>query len=122
MIFQFCARPTDSTNSDYIICFAAVDHSAKNGLKDKPASFLWQPAGAEAGIADGSCRAVAHGVPRTHRRHPFTIDAIVVLPDHLHAVWTLPEGDADFAMRWQPVGWVEPLRNPSRLFRDKIAS
>jgi putative transposase len=37
----------------------------------------------------------------THRRHPFTIDAIVVLPDHLHTVWTLPEGDADFAMRWQ---------------------
>ncbi|MBB4379275.1 putative transposase [Bradyrhizobium sp. Rc3b] len=37
----------------------------------------------------------------THRRHPFTIDAIVVLPDHLHTVWTLPGGDADFAMRWQ---------------------
>ncbi len=27
--------------------------------------------------------------------------AIVVLPDHLHAIWTLPEGDADFAMRWR---------------------
>jgi len=37
----------------------------------------------------------------THRRHPFTIDAIVVLPDHLHTVWTLSEDDADFAMRWQ---------------------
>ncbi len=37
----------------------------------------------------------------TRRRHPFTIDAIVVLPDHLHAVWTLPEGDADFATRWR---------------------
>ena len=37
----------------------------------------------------------------TRRRHPFTIDAIVVLPDHLHTVWTLPEGGADFAMRWQ---------------------
>ena len=35
------------------------------------------------------------------RRHPFTIDAMVVLPDHLHAVWTLPEGDADFATRWR---------------------
>jgi hypothetical protein len=28
-------------------------------------------------------------------------DAMVVLPDHLHAVWTLPEGDADFAARWR---------------------
>jgi len=32
-------------------------------------------------------------------RHPFTIEAIVILPDHLHAVWTLPEGDADFPLR-----------------------
>jgi putative transposase len=32
-------------------------------------------------------------------RHPFTIDAIVVLPDHLHAIWSLPDGDADFATR-----------------------
>ena len=37
----------------------------------------------------------------THQRHPFTTDAVVVLPDHLHAVWTLPEGDRDFATRWR---------------------
>ncbi|MGE0259746.1 MAG: transposase [Alphaproteobacteria bacterium] len=36
----------------------------------------------------------------TRFRHPFAIDAIVVLPDHLHAIWTLPEGDGDFGMRW----------------------
>jgi putative transposase len=35
------------------------------------------------------------------RRHPFAIEAIVVLPDHLHAVWTLPGGDDNFAIRWQ---------------------
>src|SRR6266516_3000605 len=33
----------------------------------------------------------------TRRHHPFAIDAMVVLPDHLHTIWTLPEGDADFA-------------------------
>jgi putative transposase len=38
---------------------------------------------------------------QTHRHHPFTIDAMVVLPDHLHALWTLPEGDANFAPRWR---------------------
>jgi putative transposase len=38
---------------------------------------------------------------QTRRRHPFTIDAICVLPDHLHTVWTLPEADADFATRWR---------------------
>jgi putative transposase len=37
----------------------------------------------------------------TRRLHPFTIDAMVVLPDHLHTLWTLPEDDADFATRWR---------------------
>jgi putative transposase len=32
--------------------------------------------------------------------HPFVIDAMVVLPDHLHAMWTLPADDADFSTRW----------------------
>ena len=34
-------------------------------------------------------------------QHPFTIDAIVVLPDHLHAIWTLAPDDSDFALRWR---------------------
>jgi len=34
---------------------------------------------------------------------PFTIDAIVILPDHLHAVWTLPDGDADYSGRWRAI-------------------
>jgi putative transposase len=33
--------------------------------------------------------------------HPFTIEAAVILPDHLHAISTLPEQDADFARRWR---------------------
>ncbi len=33
-------------------------------------------------------------------RHAFDIVAWVVLPDHMHAVWTLPSGDADFSTRW----------------------
>ena len=31
---------------------------------------------------------------------PFVIDAWVLLPDHLHCIWTLPDGDADFSTRW----------------------
>jgi putative transposase len=34
---------------------------------------------------------------------PFETIAIVVLPEHLHCVWTLPEGDADYPMRWSLV-------------------
>jgi putative transposase len=37
----------------------------------------------------------------TAREHPVRVDAMVVLPDHLHAVWRLPEGDADFPVRWR---------------------
>ena len=32
--------------------------------------------------------------------HPFAILAMVVLPEHLHAIWSLPPGDADYPMRW----------------------
>ncbi|MBI5450793.1 MAG: transposase [Gammaproteobacteria bacterium] len=34
---------------------------------------------------------------------PFEIDAVVVLPDHLHCIWTLPPGDADYALRWREI-------------------
>lgn len=35
--------------------------------------------------------------------HPFTIDAFVLLPDHLHCLWTLPPGDKNYPMRWNLV-------------------
>lgn len=34
---------------------------------------------------------------------PFTIDAWVLLPDHLHCIWTMPEDDADFSQRWSQI-------------------
>ncbi len=78
----------------------------------------------------------------TMRERPFVCDAIVILPDHIHAVWTMPKGDADFSTRWgaikarftrqvksnrrvglyptddqkigQTVGWNPTLRSPSK--------
>jgi putative transposase len=38
---------------------------------------------------------------RTLRQRPLEINAMVVLPDHIHAVWTLPSGDVDYAGRWK---------------------
>jgi len=40
----------------------------------------------------------AHRMVRTTR--PFRVEAMVVLPDHLHAVWNLPPEDAEYAIRW----------------------
>lgn len=37
----------------------------------------------------------------TLQEAPWTCHAMVVLPDHLHALWTLPPGDADFSERWR---------------------
>ena len=36
-------------------------------------------------------------------RRPFDLFAIVVLPDHVHTVWILPQGDADYSLRWSQI-------------------
>lgn len=40
---------------------------------------------------------------REMKRRPFTLEAMVVLPDHLHCLWLLPEGDADYSSRWREI-------------------
>ena len=44
--------------------------------------------------------ALRRAVRVTRAERPFEIDAFVVLPDHLHCVWTLPAGDRDYGTRW----------------------
>lgn len=58
-------------------------------------------------IADRSDDLLVREVDRLRRvyrsvteRRPFETIAICVLPDHLHAIWSLPENDADFSLRW----------------------
>lgn len=51
-------------------------------------------------------------------RHPFQIEAIVILPEHLHCLWRLPKNDTDYATRWglikanfsRYINAIEPLR------------
>jgi len=42
-------------------------------------------------------------VGRTCRERPFHADAWVVLPSHMHCIWTLPDGDTDYATRWRVI-------------------
>lgn len=42
-------------------------------------------------------------VRRVKQSRPFQIDAWVVLPDHLHTIWTLPDGDNDYSSRWRDI-------------------
>ena len=64
-------------------------------------------------------------------RHPFEIDAFVILPDHLHMAWSLPEGDAGYSMRWNLIkamftrhyarGQPMPSRSESRIAKREQA-
>jgi putative transposase len=47
--------------------------------------------------------ALRAAVRATRAERPFRIDAWVVLPDHLHAIWTPPETDADYSVRWKDI-------------------
>jgi len=53
-------------------------------------------------------------------RHPFNVDAYVVLPDHLHAVWTLPEDDAKFSTRWHHGLAAAPRDWPHSSFQEWV--
>ncbi|PQO46647.1 REP-associated tyrosine transposase [Blastopirellula marina] len=62
----------------------------------------------------------------TRSVHPLQVDAIVILPDHLHAIWTLPDNDNDYSLRWRKIkasftkqwrksGGLAETCNPSRI-------
>lgn len=59
-------------------------------------------------------------------KHRFATDAIVVLPDHLHCIWTLPPGEADFATRWRLLktrvtqGLDPALRGDGRIWQHRF--
>ena len=59
--------------------------------------------------------ALRHAITQTRERHPFEIVAWVVLPDHMHALWTLPEADGDYALRWALI-----KRQTAQAVRDAI--
>jgi len=76
---------------------------------------------------DSTARKFLHNaIAECKTARPFDLTAIVLLPDHLHAIWTLPEEDGDFSSRWAAIkarftrdwldyGGNERPRTPSRL-------
>ena len=56
-------------------------------------------------------------IAKVKKDHPFKIDACVVMPDHLHAVWTLPKRDNDFATRWMLIkaGFSRQIKKGERI-------
>ena len=55
-------------------------------------------------LTNENVRAALRAAVQTVREeHPFVVEAWVLLPDHLHCLWRLPEGDADYSMRWAKI-------------------
>ena len=61
-------------------------------LRDRESRFLVQ-----------HIDALRQAVAIVHKQKPFHIDAWVVLPEHLHCIWTLPDNDSDFPSRWRAI-------------------
>jgi putative transposase len=55
-------------------------------------------------VTDLARRCLRAAFVEARARWPFQVAAIVLLPDHLHAIWVLPAGDADFSRRW---AWIK---------------
>lgn len=47
--------------------------------------------------------ALRAAIQAVREEHPFCVEAWVLLPDHLHCVWRLPEGDEDYSVRWAKI-------------------
>ncbi len=50
--------------------------------------------------SDAACHCLRAALHEVQTRWPFEITAIVLLPEHLHCIWQLPEGDTDYSKRW----------------------
>jgi putative transposase len=80
---------------------------------------------------DWARRLLRVALVQVRRARPFTIEAFVLLPDHLHCLWRLPEGDADYPTRWQQIkrflsqhrdlSWPLPELSESRIARKEIS-
>ena len=78
-------------------------------------------------FADAKARELLGSVMRRcFSRYPVEVVAMVLLPDHLHALWSLPRGDTDYSLRWRwikrgftrewlAIGGEEQARQASRL-------
>ena len=76
------------------------------------------------GLLVAHVAALREAVRAVRARRPFHIDAWVVLPDHMHAVWTLPAEDADYSDRWKAIkiAFAKALPKTERLSPVRAAS
>ena len=81
-------------------------------------------------LADRSSDLLVKHIDRLRRvyrtvdeKHPFETVAICILPDHIHAIWSLPDGDTNYSLRWSLIksGFTRGLAVPTPRSASKIA-
>lgn len=65
-------------------------------------------------------RFLRDAITEVRKTQPFTIDAWVLLPEHLHCIWTLPEGDYDFSKRWGRIKAIFSKKAKNYLYQSKL--
>ncbi|MCI5163247.1 MAG: transposase [Candidatus Electrothrix sp. AX5] len=66
--------------------------------------------------------ALRQAIDTTRVTHPFRIDGWVLLPDHLHCMWTLPPDDAAFGVRWSMIKRAVTQQCADTLHRKELMS
>lgn len=55
-------------------------------------------------FSDAVARDILHdAIVQTQAKRPFDVTAFCLLPEHLHCIWKLPEGDANFSIKWASI-------------------
>jgi putative transposase len=68
-------------------------------------------------IDDARVERLRHAFREVKAKRPFDVVA-VILPNHLHCLWNLPEGDADFSVRWHRIKTSFSRRLPAKIRKD----
>src|SRR5690348_11288781 len=77
-----------------------------------------ESAGTTAHLLVDNVSALRDAFRSVHAARPFTMIAIVILPDHLHCIWRLPDDDADNAIRWRQIKTLFSQRLPRDEWRS----
>jgi REP element-mobilizing transposase RayT len=80
-----------------------VNHAAICSCQRQHFLFHGRPRAAPNRLLIDEIDRLRHIYKIVQQRHPFETVAICILPDHIHAVWALPDGDANFATRWSSI-------------------
>ena len=66
--------------------------------------------------------ALREAIGKVHSKYPFKIEAWVLLPDHFHCIWTLPDGDSNFQLRIQLIKRYVTQKCAPFLHRDELTT